>query len=134
MNFLDNSSILSTVLLCIFSNISLSFESNNSLLSSCFYYLQLLLFAFLLDIKPFLLVFQKLFLKESMQTSSIICLWLEDNISSPVRYSYLSILPDDKAEIFTASLFIILRFFICNLIINCHDQFLYSFYKILSET
>ena len=28
---------------------------------------------------------------------SIICLWLEGNISSPVRYSYLSIFPGDNA-------------------------------------
>ena len=37
---------------------------------------------------------------------SVISLWLEDNISSPVRYSYLSILPDDNANIFAASLLI----------------------------
>ena len=37
---------------------------------------------------------------------SIISLWLEENISSPVRYSYLSILPDDNATIFAASLLI----------------------------
>ena len=34
---------------------------------------------------------------------SIICLWLEDSISSPVRYSYLSIFPNDNADIFAAS-------------------------------
>ena len=37
---------------------------------------------------------------------SIICFLLEGNISSPVRYTYLSILPDDKADIFAASLLI----------------------------
>ena len=37
---------------------------------------------------------------------SIICLQLEGNISSPVRYLYLSILPDNKADIFVASLLI----------------------------
>ena len=37
---------------------------------------------------------------------SITCLSLEDNISSPVRYSYLSILPDDNANVFAASLLI----------------------------
>ena len=37
---------------------------------------------------------------------SIICLWLEGNISSPVRYSYLSILPQDNTDIFAASLLI----------------------------
>ena len=39
-------------------------------------------------------------------TCSIICLWLEGNVSSPARYSYLSILPDDKANVFAASLLI----------------------------
>ena len=29
----------------------------------------------------------------------VICSWLEGNISSTVRYLYLSILPDDKADI-----------------------------------
>ena len=29
---------------------------------------------------------------------SIICFWLEGNISSPVRYSYWSIFPDDNAD------------------------------------
>ena len=37
---------------------------------------------------------------------SIICFSLEGNISSPVRYSYLSILPDDNADIFVAPLLI----------------------------
>ena len=37
---------------------------------------------------------------------SIICFWLEGIISWPVRYSYWSILPDDKADIFAASLLI----------------------------
>ena len=35
---------------------------------------------------------------------SIICLWLEGNISSPVIYSYLSIFPDDNADTFAAFL------------------------------
>ena len=39
-------------------------------------------------------------------SSSIIWLLLEGNISSPVRYSYLSILPDDNADIFVTSLLI----------------------------
>ena len=38
---------------------------------------------------------------------SIILLWSDFNVSSPVRYSYLSILPDDNADIFTASLLIL---------------------------
>ena len=37
---------------------------------------------------------------------SIVCFWLEGIISLPVRYSYGSILPDDNADIFTASLLI----------------------------
>ena len=37
---------------------------------------------------------------------SIILLWSDGNIPSPVRYSYLSILPDDNAAIFAASLLI----------------------------
>ena len=37
---------------------------------------------------------------------SFILLWLDDNISSPVRYSYLSVLPYDNADIFAASLLI----------------------------
>ena len=32
-------------------------------------------------------------------TSSVICLWLEGNISSPVKYSY-SIFPNYNADIF----------------------------------
>ena len=38
---------------------------------------------------------------------SIICLWLQGNISSPVRYSYLSIFPEDNADIFAAPLLIL---------------------------
>ena len=38
--------------------------------------------------------------------SSIICLPLEGSISSPVRYSYLSIFPDENANTFAASLLI----------------------------
>ena len=34
---------------------------------------------------------------------SIICFELDGNISSPVRYSYLPILANDKADIFAAS-------------------------------
>ena len=36
----------------------------------------------------------------------IILLWSDGNISSPVRYSYLSILPEDNADVFAASLLI----------------------------
>ena len=38
---------------------------------------------------------------------SIIYLQLEGNIALPIRYSYLSILPDNKADIFAASLLIL---------------------------
>ena len=38
---------------------------------------------------------------------SIIWIWLEGNISSPVEYSYLPILPDENAYIFAASLLIL---------------------------
>ena len=34
----------------------------------------------------------------------LFCLWLKGNISSPLRYSYFSILPVDNADIFAASL------------------------------
>ena len=37
---------------------------------------------------------------------SVICCWLDGNISLPVRYSYLPILPDDKADILAAFLLI----------------------------
>ena len=36
----------------------------------------------------------------------VICPWLEGNISSPVRLSYLSFFPDYSADIFAASLLI----------------------------
>ena len=36
----------------------------------------------------------------------IILFWSDGNISSPVRYSYLPILPADNADVFTASLLI----------------------------
>ena len=34
---------------------------------------------------------------------SVILLWSDGNISSPVRFSYLSILPDNDTDIFAAS-------------------------------
>ena len=43
---------------------------------------------------------------ESMQTYFVILLWPGSNISSAARYSYLSILPEDNADIFAASLLI----------------------------
>ena len=42
---------------------------------------------------------------------SIILLWSDGNISSPVRYSYLSVLSDDNGDIFAASLLISLVVF-----------------------
>ena len=38
--------------------------------------------------------------------SSVTLLWSEGSTSSPVRYSYLSIFPDDNANVFAASLVI----------------------------
>ena len=38
---------------------------------------------------------------------SITLLWSEGSISSPVRYSYSSILPDDSGDIFAVSLLIL---------------------------
>ena len=92
----------------------------------------------------FSVYFSKSFLKDryARLACSIIYLWLKSNISSPVRYSYLSNFPNDNADIFAASLKMLhfsfssfnlfLQFF--DLIINCHNQFLYSLYKNLSET
>ena len=62
------------------------------------------LFAFCLDLQSFLFFFP---IGEFANSAcSIICLWLEGNISSSVGYSYLSIFPDDNAYIFAASLLI----------------------------
>ena len=52
---------------------------------------------------------------------SITCLWIESKISSPIRYSYLSIFPDDNADIFAASPLTLYCIFSSNLIIDCHD-------------
>ena len=53
--------------------------------------------------------FSKAFLKGEFANldCSIICLWLKGNISTPVRYSYLSIFPGDKPDIFAASVLIL---------------------------
>ena len=54
-----------------------------------------------------LFVFQRLFVSRTYKLAcSIIWLWLELIISSFVRYSYFSILLDDNADIFPASLLI----------------------------
>ena len=52
--------------------------------------------------------FSKAFLKRryAKLACSFVYLWLKGNISSPVRYSYLSIFPDDNADMFAASLLI----------------------------
>ena len=52
--------------------------------------------------------FTKAFLNEEYVNlaCSITLLWSGGSISSPVRYSYLSIFPDDNADIFAASLLI----------------------------
>ena len=52
---------------------------------------------------------------------SFICFWIESKISSPIRYSYLSIFPDDNVDIFSAFPLILYCIFPPNLIINCHD-------------
>ena len=53
---------------------------------------------------------------------SIICFWSEGNISLLVRYSYLSIFPDDNGDSFAVSLLVsYCSFFISNLIIDFHD-------------
>ena len=44
-----------------------------------------------------------------------------------VRYSYLSVLPDDKADVSAASL-LIQYFIISNLIINCHCYYILKRY------
>ena len=44
---------------------------------------------------------------------SIICLWLEGNISSPARYWYLSVFPENNAYIFSACLLIPYCYFSC---------------------
>ena len=55
------------------------------------------------DLKPvFLFIFQKLFLKESMQPKLVLIFLF--NTSSPVRCSYLSIFPDNIPHIFADSL------------------------------
>ena len=61
----------------------------------------------------------------------IIWFRLENNISSPVRYSYLSILADDNADIFATSLLILycsFLFLILSSIVLI--SFLYSFQNI----
>ena len=57
----------------------------------------------------FSLLFNSIFNRLSLIVYSIILLWSEDKISSPVRYSYLPILPDDNGDIFYASLLIYLQ-------------------------
>ena len=68
--------------------------------------LQLFLFVFLLALQSHLFVFWKGFPNREYVNlaGSIICLWLESNISSAVRYSFLSIFPDDNANVFINSL------------------------------
>ena len=56
---------------------------------------------------------------------SIILLWTDDNISLPVRSSYLSILPDDNTDIFVAFLLILYCSF--SSLVLSHDYLLYSF-------
>ena len=53
--------------------------------------------------------FSKAFPKGAYENlaSFIMCIWLEGNISSLVRYSYLSAFLDDNADTFAASLLIL---------------------------
>ena len=53
---------------------------------------------------------------------SIILVWSDGNISSPLKYQYLSIFQDDAVDIFTASLlpliwvgFLVVRFEVCGM-------------------
>ena len=66
----------------------------------------LLVYFFFLDLQLFLLVFQKLYQEWVNLACSIIWFWLEVNTTSPVRYSCLSNLRDDKGDIFVTSLLI----------------------------
>ena len=61
---------------------------------------------------------------------SVIYLLLEGNISSPVRYSYLSIFPEDNADIFAASL-LILYYNFSSLMLS--SIIVFSSFYILSE-
>ena len=66
---------------------------------------------------------------------SIICFWLEGNISSPVIYSYLLILPDDMADIFAASLLILYCSFSSLIWSSIVMIILYTyFYKVFSKS
>ena len=62
---------------------------------------------------------------------SIICLWLEDNISSPVSYSYLPILPDENADIFAASLLMSYCSFSAKILLSIAMISFYIFCEIL---
>ena len=74
---------------------------------------------FFLVLQLFSIVFPKE--RNIKLAGSIILLPSDSNISSPVRYSYLSIFADDNADIFAASLLIsVFQFLISNLIISCH--------------
>ena len=63
-------------------------------------------FVFALDLQLYFFFFSKAFPNGEYVNlaCSIICCWSDGNISSPVRYSYLWILPDDKADMLAASL------------------------------
>ena len=94
-------------------NSTLSFEINNSLLPSCLlpgcFLLALIALICFSPWYPIVFAcFSKTFPKGEYANLaySIIYLWLEGNISSPVGYPCVSIFPDDKADIFAASLLI----------------------------
>ena len=74
---------------------------------NCFHALQLLLFGFHIGPHLFLFDFSKLFLKEYVNAAYFTTLLSSDShISSPVRYSYLSLFPDQNPDTFDASLLI----------------------------
>ena len=64
---------------------------------------------------------------------STICLRLEDSISWPVRYSYLSIFPDGSTDIFAASLLISYSSFSSLILLSIVMISLYCFWKIFSK-
>ena len=123
---------ISLILLTSFEASLLNVFSRIASLIFNFWFLKLLkLQLFFLVLQLFLFWFSNVLQSKEYVNlgSSIILLWSEgNNTSSPVRYSYLSILFDDNADIFAAFLLILsCSFFVFNYIISCHDKFLYYF-------
>ena len=84
-----------------------------------FHALQLLLFVFLSRFSIVFICFSKAFPKgEKVNLACSITLFrLEGNFSSPVRYPYWSMLPDDNSDIFAAFL-LILYYILSSLILS----------------